>query len=355
MRRALGLLTVIMALLATALVALTVVRGPRPDASATRTFEPHQITVTPIGPDQATIDKAKIDLLKNPAMQLRLKGARARIVVFEFIDPDPKATDKTQPPTQYRAQVFDYTNNRAYVAIGYFKDTRLEITPLQQQPNTCEEEFQDAVSVIAADKQLGDAIRNHLLEPYMPMPPLAAIDQPVGKVERTVTVGLMPPDGQNGNEVVGVNMIRRTVVRYQDGAPPTSNAITQNCGVPNAGQATTSRGTAGQFDIVISRGGTEIWRFTCVRPAASSGSNSSGIDLKNIKFRGKLVLKEAHAPILNVQYERNFCGPFRDWSWQEGMFVANGTDVAAGIRMCTDEPQTMIDNNTDTGDRKSVV
>src|SRR5690242_2892386 len=166
MRRALGLLTVIMAVLATAVVALTVVRSPRPDASATRAFEPHQITVTPIGPDQTTIDKTKSDLLKNPAIQLRLRGARARIVVFEFIDPDPKATDKTLPPTQYRAQVFDYTNNRAYVVIGNFKDSRIEITPLMQQPNTSDEEFQDAVSVIAADKQLGDAVRNHLLEPY---------------------------------------------------------------------------------------------------------------------------------------------------------------------------------------------
>lgn len=360
MRRALGFLTVTMALLATATVALTVARSARPEATATRSLviEPHQITVTPVGPDQATIDKAKGDLLKNPTLLARLKGARARILVFEFIEPDPKASDKTSAPTQYRAQVFDYTNNKAYVVIGNFKDSRIEISATTQQPNTCDEEFQDAVSIIAADKQLGEAVRNHLLEPYMPMPPLVAIDQPVSKIERTVTVGLMPPDGKSGNEVIGVNMIRRSVVRYQDGAPPTANAVTQNCGVPNAGQSTTSRGTAGTADIVISRGGQEIWRFTCVRPSASSGGNASGIDLRNVKYHGKLVLKEAHAPILNVQYERNFCGPFRDWSYQEGMFVANGTDVAGtngGIRMCTEEPQTAIDNGTDTGNYRGVA
>ena len=54
-----------------------------------------------------------------------------------------------------------------------------------------------------------------------------------------------------------------------------------------------------------------------------------------MRYQGKMVLSRANAPILNVQYERNACGPFRDWSWQEGMFDAPGTDVAPGIRMCT--------------------
>ncbi|HKP13127.1 MAG TPA: hypothetical protein VJZ91_13500, partial [Blastocatellia bacterium] len=357
MRRALGLLIMALALLATTMLALTVARTSRPEKNATRSraIEPHQITVTPIGPDQATIDKARSDLLGNPALTPRLKGTRARILAFEFIESDPKANDKPVAPTQYRAQVFDYTNNRAYVVIGSFKDSRVQVSETQQQPNSSQEEFDDALSVIAADKQLGAAVRDHLLEPYMPMPPLAAIDMPVGKVERTVTVGLMPPSGKDGNEVVGVNLIRRTVVRYPNGAPPTSNAVTLNCGVPNAGQTTTTRGTAGQFDVVISRNGAEVWRFTCIRPSASSGTNASGIDLKNVKYNGKLVLKEAHAPILNVQYERNFCGPFRDWSYQEGMFAANGTDVAAGIRMCTEPPQTVIENGTDTGNFRGVA
>src|SRR5437764_2785503 len=103
MRRALGLLTVTMALLATTMVALTVFRSARPEASATRSpvIEPHQITVTPIGPDQATIDKVKGDLMKNPTLLVRLKGARARLVVFEFIDADPKASDRKSTRLNY--------------------------------------------------------------------------------------------------------------------------------------------------------------------------------------------------------------------------------------------------------------
>ncbi|HKQ07447.1 MAG TPA: hypothetical protein VJ464_20150 [Blastocatellia bacterium] len=319
---------------------------------------PHQITITPIGPDQATIDRTKNDLLKNSAVTTRLKNTRYRLVNFELIEPDPKASDKTEAPTQYRAQFFDYSNNRAYVATGNVKDASLQLTETKQQPNVSEEEFADAVNLLTRDKQFGAALRTHKLEPYRPMPPLVALDEPVGKVERTITVGLMPADGKQGNEVVGVNLIRQTVVRYAGGAPPTSSATDSNCGLSSAGQATTSSGTAGQYDVVISRNGQEFWRFTCIRPAASSGVNKSGIDLKNVKYRGKLVLKEAHAPILNVQYERNLCGPYRDWSYSESYFDAVGTDVPGtngGIRICTAPPQTVLDNGTDNGTFRGIA
>ncbi|MFL6276798.1 MAG: hypothetical protein ACJ74G_16550 [Blastocatellia bacterium] len=360
MRRALGLLVFAFILITAGRLALTVARttSPKRATDQVQAGGPHQITITSIGPDQATIDRTKNDLLKNSLVTTRLKSARHRIVNFEFIEPDPKASDKTEAPTQYRAQIFDYSNNKAYVAIGNFKDARLQLSETQQQPNVSEEEFAESVNLLSRDKQFGAALRNHQLEPYRPMPPLVALDQPVGKVERTLTVGLMPADGKHGNEVVGVNLIRQTVVRYAGGAPPTSSAADINCGVSSSGQGTTSHGTAGQYDVIISRNGVEFWRFTCIRPSASSGTNASGIDLKNIKYRGKLVLKEAHAPILNVQYERNLCGPYRDWSYSEGYFDAVGTDVPGtngGIRMCTAAPQTILENGTDTGSFKGVA
>src|SRR5581483_11454712 len=99
----------------------------------------------------------------------------------------------------------------AYVVIGNFKDNRVQVSETPQQPITSEEEFDEAVALLTRDKQFGPALRSHQLEPYRPMPPLANWDQPVGKVERTVTVGLMPTASKHGNEVVGVNMIRQTV------------------------------------------------------------------------------------------------------------------------------------------------
>ena len=320
-----------------------------------RKQESRVVKVTPWGPDQATIDEAKSNLLKQSSLQRYLKGARYRMLSFDFIEPDSKATGRTEPPSRYRATFFDYSNNRAVVAEGRFKDSTIEVSTSPAQPNPSPEEFEAAVSVLNKDAVLGPAIRDGSLQPYPPMPPLADIGLPTGKVERTVTVGLMPTDGKMGNEVVGVNMIRESVIRYQERAPKTSNAIELNCGVPNAGQSTTSRGTVGQFEVVISRGSEEIWRFIAIRPSASSGNDASGIDLRDIKFRGKLVMSRANAPILNVQYARNMCGPFRDWSWQEGSFQANGTDVAPGVRMCTDEPTTVLESGNDSGNFRGIA
>jgi Cu2+-containing amine oxidase len=66
------------------------------------------------------------------------------------------------------------------------------------------------------------------------------------------------------------------------------------------------------------------------------------------------VLFRAHAPILNVQYEE-LCGPFRDWSWEEGRIQANGTDVAPGIRRCPNPAQTILESETDEGNFLGVA
>jgi len=296
-------------------------------------------------------------LLNNPILQRYLAGKNYRLLSFDFLESGVKKTTP-QPPNRYRAIFFNYFSNTAIIATGSFTDETVAVTLSLEQPNPSPEEFDAAVNILMRDPNLGDAIRDGSLQPYPPMPPLVDIDQPVNKVERTLTVGLLPKDPKWKNEVVGVNMIRETVSRYIDGAPRTSYAVQANCGVASAGQSTTSAGTPGQFEVVISRGPEEIWRFICIRPSASSGNNRSGIELRDVRFRGKMVLSRANAPILNVQYYQNLCGPFRDWSWQEGMFVANGTDVPntnGGIRICSDEPETVLDNGTDTGNYRGVA
>ncbi|HZM85632.1 MAG TPA: hypothetical protein VFF31_03650 [Blastocatellia bacterium] len=354
MRRWLCVTAVTSLLIASSFIALVYIGGVKSSLAARQTKGQHTITVTPWGPDQATIDDTRARLLKNPAVQRYLAGKNSRMLSFDFLESGVKEANP-QPPSRYRAAFFNYTNNRAIVATGRFTDSTAEVAITTEQPVPSPEEFEAAVAIASKDPSIGQAIRDGSLQPYPAMPPLVDIELPTNKVERTLAVGLLPRDGKGSNEVVGVNMIRESVARYEGGAPKTSHAAELNCGVPSAGQSTTSRGTAGQFQVVISRGPEEIWQFLCIRPAASSGSNASGIELRDIRFRGKLVMSRANAPILNVQYYQNACGPFRDWSWQEGMFVANGTDVAPGIRMCTDEPETVLDNGTDTGNFRGVA
>ncbi len=319
----------------------------------------HSITITPWGPDQAAVDAAKERVMRNTAVQKLLRGTRNRMLSFDFIDNDTKATGRSEPPTRFRATIFDYNNNRAVIAEGGFNDTSVAVTLSANQPNPSPEEFDAAVAIAAADSELGPAISSKKLEPYPPMPPLSTdTSSSKSSTERTVTVGLFPTDEKYPHEVIGVNMVRQTVVRYATGAPVSSNAVELNCGVPSAGQGSTSAGTAGQFEIVISREGVEFWRFLCIRPSASSGSNRSGIELRDVRYQGKMMLARANAPILNVQYERNSCGPFRDWMWQEGMFNAPGTDVPGtngGIRMCSSAPGSVLDTGTDFGNYRGVA
>ena len=184
------------------------------------------------------------------------------------------------------------------------------------------------------------------------MPPLAS--ELVG-AERTLHVGLLDNAADPPNQIVAVNMISGAVTTYKENAPPISSATAVLCGVSGANQGTTSRGTAGQFNLTISANGSPVWQMLVVRPAASSGTRASGVELRDVSYLGKSVLKRAHVPILNVSYENGACGPYRDWQWQEGMFVANGTDIAPGIRQCTSEPQTMIEARSDTGNFRGVA
>ena len=92
-----------------------------------------------------------------------------------------------------------------------------------------------------------------------------------------------------------------------------------------------------------------------IRPSASSGTNASGIELQNVRYRGKLVLFQAHAPILNVRYDGNACGPFRDWLFEESWIQADGTNVAPGIRRSQTPARTILESGTDSGNFRGVA
>jgi Cu2+-containing amine oxidase len=101
--------------------------------------------------------------------------------------------------------------------------------------------------------------------------------------------------------------------------------------------------------VTVSRGTTRLWRFIAVRPAASSGRDGSGIELRFLDYRGRRVLHRAHLPILNVRYTRDACGPYRDWQWQEGRIRSTGRDVAPGFRLSTTPAETIMQSGIDVG------
>jgi hypothetical protein len=316
-----------------------------------------QIDVERVGQGPDDIDEIRRASLEHPAVRERLRGKRSRLLSVQLLEPSGRDKgDEPAGPDRYRATIFDYEDNEVVVATGSLDDREsVEVSRAGYQPLPTSEEFDEAVEILLEDEDLGPAIREQRLVPYRPMPPLVDTELPDGRVERTVAVGLMPQGDGAQHEIVGVNMVHRSVARYPNRAPETAMAAAAVCGLRNENEPTASRGTPGRFRVTVNRGGTRLWSFLVVRPAASSGTNGSGIELRGVNYRGKRVLFWAHAPILNVQYDGNACGPFRDWLWQESMIQATGTDVAQGIRRCPSPAQTILESGTDKGNFLGVA
>ena len=362
------------------------------------------VKIVPWGPNQAKVESITGRLLNRSSVKRYLKKSlqqqdltkdrslsaegkiekrRLRLLSFELIDDEriesnistttkkrkkTASTSPSTPPKFYRSIYYDYDNNCSLIIKGNIdkKGEPEEILESREQPLPNREEFEDAIKILEErEPDIGNAIRNNILRAYRPMPPLINEEKPDGSIERTLAVGLLPKFDANSSssssssstlqyqhEIVGVNMISQTVRRFESRAPTNSraDAAPSVCGAPNASQPTTPRGTAGQVKVTVRQGGKEIWSFIATRPAASSGTNGSGIELQYVNYRGKRVLRRANAPILNVQYASDACGPYRDWQWEESMIEATGTDIAStGFRQCPNPATTILDSGTDTG------
>ncbi len=66
-----------------------------------------------------------------------------------------------------------------------------------------------------------------------------------------------------------------------------------------------------------------IWDMCWVRVSNSSGPRGSGLELRNIHFRGVLLVKRSHAPILFAEYKDGQGGNcYRDWKDENSNLIA---------------------------------
>lgn len=342
------------------------VRRHRQKEAQPQTKEPQfSVKVEPWGPTQEEIDETIGNVSKDPAVQKFLSNTQNRLISFEYIDPDNKRGTEL-PPNHYRATFYDYTNERSVFALGSFDGPGvLQVSASQYQPLPSPDEFEAAVRILENDPQLGFAVREKKIAAYPPMPPLYFAPLNKGRAERVINVGLKAttandPALEREDEVVAVNMSRETVLRFPSGAPPTSSAApAADCSPPPGSGSSTGRGLAGQYQFAINaQDGTPLWTFLAIRPSASSGENGAAIELVDVKYKGKSVLKRANVPILNILYDGNTCGPYRDWQYSESQFNAdpsNGTNVAAGVRSCTVPATTVMESNVDSGNHQGIA
>ncbi len=317
---------------------------------------PVKIKIVPWGPNAEAVDAAKLRVEHSEAVQGKLNGANYRLLEFNYLENDDKS-QPTQPPTQFQAVFYDYTNERAISAVGDFAGVEpIKVQEVFYQPLPNDEEFLEAVRLLQQDKSFEKSLKGETLETFRPMPPVTILD---GTNERLVNVGLNAVGSGGKNEIVSVRIKDGKVIRYEKGAPETSLAEPTACGIPNANQFTTAFGTAGQYQLTVTQNGSPLWEMLVIRPSASSGTFKSGIEVRDVKYKGKSVLKRGNVPVLNVRYPNGACGPYRDWQYQEDMFqtAPGSTDPAPGIRILPPGQiaQTIVDNGTDVGDYKGVA
>lgn len=66
-----------------------------------------------------------------------------------------------------------------------------------------------------------------------------------------------------------------------------------------------------------------VWEMCWLRPSNSSGPRGSGLELRNIHFRGVLIMKRAHSPILFAEYKNSAGGNcYRDWKDENSAILA---------------------------------
>lgn len=91
-----------------------------------------------------------------------------------------------------------------------------------------------------------------------------------------------------------------------------------------------------------------VWSFCWVPPDNSSGVDGSGLELRNVFYKGKCVLRQAHVPVLNVQYDPGGCGggaslSYRDWQNAPMPFEADNV-LSPGYAEPTVPPKTVCDH-----------
>lgn len=88
-----------------------------------------------------------------------------------------------------------------------------------------------------------------------------------------------------------------------------------------------------------------VWQFCWVRPAQSSGSNGSGIEIRNVYYNGHLVMKRGGVPMLNVEYIQTSCGCdcYRDWETTQSYFSADNIITQGVYAEPTSPPVTVCD------------
>lgn len=302
-------------------------------------------------------------IVRHPKLK-SLENARYRVVqIIPEMTFDRNGLPVT--PGAYRLQIYNYDRNEPLEVMADFPRARnVEVKRMEHQPESSWEEHLHAVEIVRQHPKFGEPLRTGRATTSRGMP--SVLDyvaepgvkrrfdaMPIGgkpPVNRTVSVivhfndaGIM--SGNPDHAVYWVDLVNNTV--------DFGDAFIMACGAPSSACGSNGRGLAGNIWIDWPTG-NPVWRINTSRPSASSGGSGSGIEIFSVDYMGKRVLKRGGLPVLNVYYDGNACGPYRDWMYNENCITATGTDLGPGYRWSNNPSTNICDVRNDAGNFTGV-
>lgn len=310
-----------------------------------------QVIVEPIEAVGLSSERLRDVVSRHDQVNSQLDGPDPSRLLIRGPDLLARKPDDQAP---FRASIFDPASNRAVEVTGRLdRPDDLRVEPSSYRPNPTPAELREAAAILRGDSRFppGD---NVIV--YAPMPPLADVERDDGTRVRRPTLGIYNPAAGPAHQIVAVDVGQRHVDWNPDGVDrPTDDDCEARLPV-GVGSLPDAGGRA-SVQVRVVRGGTELWRLEVVRPRDSEPQTydkGSGVELRHVHYRGKLILWRAHVPILNVLYDDGVS--YRDWQNQETPFQAVGSDpVGPGWRVCSQPPATILESGTDAGNFQGVA
>jgi subtilisin-like proprotein convertase family protein len=321
-----------------------------------------------VADDSKTVGRVRVTTLRDARdlARTRVEAALAkrfapsvgkRFADRRVVSVRPRADE----PQRFDVTIYDYTLETAFELVLDADGTEISRKVRSEQPARMLDELGDAYAVVRENAAFSAAIAAGTLTFYEPMPPIS--NDRDGR--RLVNVGVMTNaiagESLDKNEVVSVHIPTATVVRYPSGSPPTSNAALLACG-PAASGCSYTPGPCSYYQVVWPAA-NPVWKLNVRHPSCTNSvqGDGTGLEITDVYYRGRLILKRGDVPVLNVLYDQNLCGPYRDWLYSEDCFQADGTDVPAsgsGIRVANAPPSTLCESGTpgsDAGNFKGIA
>lgn len=243
----------------------------------------------------------------------------------------PEFTGRTvDDRSAFRTLFYSTASGQAVEVTGRGKAPyEIVATPSAHVPRPEPAELRDAAGLLRADPGFAEYADKPDVVIYQPMPPLANVELDDGTLRRRVTLAVYNPAGGPRHRIAAVDLRDRKVEWSPQGVDVASDHDCESR-QPEGVESRPDRTGPARMRIRVVRGNTELWNLVVVRPRDSGPATydkGSGVELREVKYRGRQLLYRAHVPILNVLYDDGVT--FRDWQNEETPFLAVGHDRAS--------------------------